>query len=294
MRCPLTVTCLLLSTVAPSVWAAQGGPVDLLAPVVLVTSQAPSRVDGVARDDQPLDTGIASVALEASSVNLSLFVEPFAPGAPSVTWSLGRMDSLLPGTGTIVAVDVAGNSTQLAVDVAPSGDCNGNGVPDNMDLMAQTSYDWNGNGLPDECEQVGFVYCASPQHNSTGLPAHMIVTGSNRIQDNNLVATAYNAVPLSFGFFAVSQTSDFVSGQATGFSYGNICLGTPIGGFRNGLIQIDAQGQFSRIADLTSFPVGGGSMALMPGTTVFIQGWYRDRGTFIRNNLTDAVEILFH
>ncbi len=39
-------------------------------------------------------------------------------------------------------------------DPAPCGqpDCNGNGVPDNQDLVNATSDDCNGNGVPDECD----------------------------------------------------------------------------------------------------------------------------------------------
>jgi len=293
MRCLSPIGCLALVALTTTASSAPGGG-DLIAPECVITVQAPSRVDGVARDIQSLDTGIASVALGATSTNLSLFVPTFTSGAPSVEWSLGRLDSLQPGVGSVVVVDVAGNTTELQVSVAPAGDCNGNGVPDSMDLLAQTSYDWNGNGLPDECEQVGFVYCSPQEHNSTGLPSFLIVSGSNRVQDNDIVLTAYNAPPLSFGFFAVANASDFVPGQVTGFSYGNLCLGGPIGGFRNGITRIDLLGRFSRVADLTSVPLPGGTMPIMPGTTVFVQGWYRDAASVIRNNLTDALEVLFH
>jgi subtilisin family serine protease len=42
---------------------------------------------------------------------------------------------------------------------AASLDCNANGVPDRMDLIAGTSTDVNNDGIPDECESVGDLNC---------------------------------------------------------------------------------------------------------------------------------------
>ncbi len=38
------------------------------------------------------------------------------------------------------------------IAVAQAPDCNGNGVPDDIDIAKGTSDDENGNGIPDECE----------------------------------------------------------------------------------------------------------------------------------------------
>ncbi|TDJ55402.1 MAG: hypothetical protein E2O40_05985 [Planctomycetota bacterium] len=45
--------------------------------------------------------------------------------------------------------------TDSCVPVAPSPDCNGNGVLDSCDIDQDTSDDRNGNGVPDECECSG-------------------------------------------------------------------------------------------------------------------------------------------
>ncbi|MEO1629513.1 MAG: T9SS type A sorting domain-containing protein, partial [Bacteroidota bacterium] len=65
--------------------------------------------EGTATDDQPNDTGIASVTLSNDAVNMVLDVDPFTPGDPVVTFKLSAADPAQPTSGTVVATDVAGN-----------------------------------------------------------------------------------------------------------------------------------------------------------------------------------------
>lgn len=48
----------------------------------------------------------------------------------------------------------------VAAAIATAPDCNGNGVPDNLDIARGISSDGNGNGVPDECEpSTGDMNC---------------------------------------------------------------------------------------------------------------------------------------
>jgi hypothetical protein len=143
-------TPVMQSTIDVMINVVNSGGGDQSPPVCIATMVQPSRVDGEARDQQPLDSGIGSVALDSASLNLSLYVAPFVVGDPVVTWSLGRLDSLLPGSGTVVVMDVAGNIAHCVVAVGGAGDCNGIGIPDSVDIAYQTSFDQNATGVPDE------------------------------------------------------------------------------------------------------------------------------------------------
>lgn len=59
------------------------------------------------------------------------------------------------GNGTLDPVDIAGASLDLNFNGIPDEcepDCNGNGVPDDRDILLGTSTDAFGNDVPDECE----------------------------------------------------------------------------------------------------------------------------------------------
>lgn len=272
------------------------GP-DVTPPSCSTVQPAPGRVDGEARDDRPNDTGIASVVLGAQTSNLILTVDSFTTGDPVVTWVVGRLDSSMPGQGDITITDVAGNITDCAVALAPAGDCNGNGIPDTVDLANLTSYDWNGNGLPDECEQLGPVLCSPQNHNSTGLPSFLIVTGSNRILDNDVHLAAYNLPPRTAGYFAASITMGFIP-ASSGISSGNLCLGLPFGGYNGTILRSGPLG----VIEMDIDPAAGvpyasqpnGILPVLPGTTVYFQAWFRDPLAVVAgNNASDAVQVLF-
>jgi hypothetical protein len=72
---------------------------------------------GTATDVGDSITGIHSVFLEAGSVNLQIVVDPFIPGDLSVSYSVSLVDPNLPGSGTVTAKDLAGNSCSTLVDL---------------------------------------------------------------------------------------------------------------------------------------------------------------------------------
>ena len=69
------------------------------------------------------DTGVFFVQLAAGSVNLQLNVTAFVPGDPIVHYTVNLINPALPGTGTVVASDGAGNTCSLSFQLPglPSG-----------------------------------------------------------------------------------------------------------------------------------------------------------------------------
>ncbi|MEM1424882.1 MAG: FlgD immunoglobulin-like domain containing protein, partial [Planctomycetota bacterium] len=89
-----------------------GGGEDTTDPSVTGSIKG-AKFDGTASDS---DSGIASVALGSDAVNLALSVDSFSAGAGSVGFEITLIDVTQPGSGTIVATDVAGNEGTLFVD----------------------------------------------------------------------------------------------------------------------------------------------------------------------------------
>ncbi|MEM8559570.1 MAG: PKD domain-containing protein, partial [Bacteroidota bacterium] len=94
-----------------------GGGEDTTNPSVTGSIKG-AKFDGTASDS---GSGIASVALGSDAVNLNLSVDNFSAGASSVGFELTLIDVTQPGSGTIVATDVAGNEGTLFVDSQDRG-----------------------------------------------------------------------------------------------------------------------------------------------------------------------------
>jgi hypothetical protein len=62
------------------------------------------------------DTGIFFVVLAPGSVNLNLQVDPFVPGEPSIGYTVSLIDPMLPGNGSVVVTDGAGNTCSSDID----------------------------------------------------------------------------------------------------------------------------------------------------------------------------------
>jgi PKD domain-containing protein len=92
---------------------------DVTPPVCGGSATGANQFSGSAFDSAPGDTGIASVALQAGSSNLSVpsvtYVDP-----TSVTFVVNTLNHCLPGSGTVVVSDYNGNT--CTVPVALSGD----------------------------------------------------------------------------------------------------------------------------------------------------------------------------
>ena len=97
-----------------------------------------------------LPPGLLYTALTASDPNCAARRSDgsiVAWGGPAGS-GVGNVPAL-PNGYTYVEVSAGGNFVVARVD---SGDCNGNGVNDQLDVQGGTSADCNGNGLPDECD----------------------------------------------------------------------------------------------------------------------------------------------
>ena len=210
-----------------------------------------------------------------------------------------------PGTGF---VQVAGGAHH-SLTLADTADCNGNGIPDNQDILNGTSSDCDGNNIPDECRIAddlttdwngdGILNERTPPNdctanpNSTGLPAVMSVSGSPIITDNNFTLTASQMPTFEYGYFLMAETQGFIPN--VGGSGGNLCLGFPSYRFNNtkngtgSILSSGPTGTFNFAPNLTNLPQG---VVFMIGETWDFQAWYRD-GAASTSNFTDGIEVMF-
>lgn len=117
-----------------------GGP-----PIVeLVVQSTSSSIGGVARDDRPdedtngngvldpgedlngngqidSDSGLLTVDLSTDSSGLTLYLQPFAAGDPSTSFSLVLDSGVSQGSGEIVARDLTGKTTRVPVAIDLNG-----------------------------------------------------------------------------------------------------------------------------------------------------------------------------
>jgi len=63
---------------------------------------------------------------------------------------------------------------------ARADDCNSNGIPDSVDVVAGTSFDLNNNALPDECD-LSIVVSTSGPTDIFNVPDPTLAVGTNRI-----------------------------------------------------------------------------------------------------------------
>ncbi|MBN1512990.1 MAG: right-handed parallel beta-helix repeat-containing protein, partial [Phycisphaerae bacterium] len=93
------------------------------------------------------------------------------PNQPGVFWTHAeyRTSNWRTWVGKVLIGDCNGNGVPDEVDISSgtSLDCNGNLVPDECDISDGTSADCNGNGVPDECDVAGGF---RPDGNGNGVP----------------------------------------------------------------------------------------------------------------------------
>jgi hypothetical protein len=72
--------------------------------------------------DDPDNSGVASVSLGPVAENLVLTVNPFEPGAESVSYTVGLIDPTLEGSGSVVGTDGDNNTCQIPVGIPAQQD----------------------------------------------------------------------------------------------------------------------------------------------------------------------------
>ncbi|MCB9915298.1 MAG: hypothetical protein H6828_09130 [Planctomycetes bacterium] len=185
------------------------------------------------------------------------------------------------------------------VSLSTGTDCNGNGVPDSIDIASGASTDVNGNGIPDECELIASGYCYCPVggpapcanwdgsagcRNSTGVGALLSGSGTSSVFNDDLVLTVSNMPTGQFGivYFGSTAIGPFPFGD------GLRCVGGGV--VRFGPKNSGAGGSISYGPGL----IGGGA-PWVPFSTVRFQGWYRDPFGPCGNgfNLSNALAVTF-
>ncbi|MEM6784064.1 MAG: hypothetical protein AAF624_10070 [Bacteroidota bacterium] len=96
-------------------------PAGDLTPPTLAGTASGTVWTGTATDNGLNDTGIATVTLGSDATNLTLSMDTFTPGDAQVRLSVALTDDTQPGSGTLVATDVAGNTATLLVEISPAG-----------------------------------------------------------------------------------------------------------------------------------------------------------------------------
>ena len=143
-------------------WTGPGGTGNIASDPSFVDAEGPDGVCGTEDDNLRLSAG--SPAIDAGTNGL-VTVETDLDGKARL-----YDDPLTPdtGSGTAPIVDLGAYEFQA--------DCNGNGVPDDLDIAAGTSRDCNSNALPDECE---------PDCNSNGVADECDVTEATSTDCNS-------------------------------------------------------------------------------------------------------------
>lgn len=223
----------------------------------------------------PLDTALGGVS-------------PF-PGIFCAAENLGLRGR---GTGNFADDLNALDTRKLAFD-----DCNGNGVPDGVDISTGTSTDADGDGVPDECQVIGQPFCFCPAalapcgnpslvggcSNSTGLGALLGASGSSSVANDDLVLVASQLPPSrpSLFFFGTVPVGPLPFGD------GLRCAGGSIKRFGLGL-NSPAGLKVSGTGICAAF-------GILPGMSPVFQVWTRDPGGPCGTNFntTNAYQVVF-
>lgn len=146
--------------------------------------------------------------------------------------------------------------------------------------------------LSTEEDGVGTNYCVAAL-NSTGTIGVMSASGSPVAAANDLTLNAFSLPLNQFGIFVTSMTQAFIPG-ANGTSNGNLCLAGAVGRFTlpSQIISSGMSGTLSLDVNLTQFPQGAGTVAVLSGQTWNFQAWHRD-GVGLGSNFTDGLQIDF-
>ena len=162
-------------------------------------------------------------------------------------------------------------------------DCNGNGVPDDLDILDGTSSDGDTDGIPDECGS-GTAYCfgdgsgtacpclnpGGPGEgcaNSTGTGGQLFASGTTSVGSDDLQLNAANLLPgqPALLFNGLNQVN---AGNGNTFGDGLRCAG---GGLKRLGVRVPSALGQAAWGPALSVPGAYGA-----GDTRHFQGWYRD------------------
>lgn len=226
---------------------------------------------------------------------------------PSDSHAGDRFGRAVAVHGSAILVGADGNPSDGAAYLF-SDDCNGNGIPDWLDIGDGTSDDCDENGQPDECQLTNPAtdwngdgvldsctsanYCVA-EKNSMGIPAVIGASGTPVASENDFTLEAWDLPLNEFGYFLASESTAFIPGF--GGSSGNLCLGPPqyrfnivAGGGK--ILNSGTTGTVSFTLDLNLLPQG---ITFDPGETWHFQLWYRDFTSAPTSNTTDGIEVMF-
>jgi hypothetical protein len=213
-------------------------------------------------------------------------------GSGSTIFDLGPagQQGNIEGDFEWVSIDCNGNGIPDDEDIITkeSEDCNANGIPDECDIAADPALDTNGNGILDSCECLVTAYCKS-EPNSVGTPALLSHSGSVSVMHNDLALQVSGCPPHEKGVF-------FYGGAPAALPFGDGTLCITAGSaayFRFAPVMTDASGLAQQGIDLASPLQLAGTIT--HESTWFFQFWYTDTGARSSGgfNLSDALEIRF-
>ncbi len=141
---------------------------------------------------------------------------------------------------------------------------------------------------------IGESYCGPAVPNSTGASAELRLSGSNVIDQGELVLLGSGLPSFTFGFFLVAPNSAFVTGVPG--SQGNLCLGGAIGRFvgPGQVQQSNGSGEFSLTVDPRALPSPLGTFSAPPGENLYFQAWFRDANPNGTSNFTSGATVRFY
>jgi hypothetical protein len=213
--------------------------------------------------------------------------ENWAPGAPGNSTADQDYVAFRPSDGTWDTW--YGNTQWRAVVESNSADCNGDLVPDGIQIQSNPSLDMDGDGQLDSC--VSPSYCQGAL-NSSGEGGSIYAIGSPVLSQNNLTLRAIDLPPLQWSYFIMSESQASI--PTFGGSQGTLCLGAPIVRFKMGgtgqVAQTTAGGTRTFLLDFQGLPQ---SVTFLPGDTWNFQLWFRDVNQFWPSNTTDGVTVMF-
>lgn len=205
-------------------------------------------------------------------------VSPF-PGIFIPAEALGLRTARSGSFGPCGSADIDALEHELAAIV----DCNGNGIEDAVEIADGSVVDANRDGVPDVCGLPPLIvapYCFCPVGicgnpdatagcaNSTSNGALLSASGSTSVGLDDLVLTATQLPPFQFGIFFRGTTNPMVP-----FGDGFRCVGGTIR--RTMPMNSGAAGVISIGPGLVAGSASG-SAPINPGSTWYIQAWYRD------------------